>query len=65
MPPFNVSLGAHHMLVQVSEHAQSFIRCLLRHNTSARLGTKGGLKEVLSHPWLAEVDINARLMRPG
>ena len=37
----------------LSFNCTSFIRGLLRHKTEYRLGSKGGVSEVLSHLWLA------------
>ena len=39
----------------MSKEAEDFISKLLEKNPSKRLGTKGGLVEVLSHPWFANL----------
>lgn len=40
----------------MSKECQDFISQLLQKDPSKRLGTKAGLKEVLSHPWFDCLD---------
>lgn len=40
----------------MSANCQNFITRLLEKNPANRLGSRGGLEEVLTHPWLAELD---------
>lgn len=35
---------------------QDFISKLLEKDPAKRLGTKDGIREVLAHPWLADID---------
>ena len=42
--------------IPMSENCRAFISRLLDKNPQHRLGTRGGLEEVLSHPWFAELD---------
>lgn len=42
--------------ISMSENCRAFISKLLDKNPANRLGTKGGLAEVLAHPWFAELD---------
>lgn len=42
--------------------AANFINKLLKRKPSERLGT-GGIKEVLSHPWLKEIDWSKMLSK--
>jgi serine/threonine kinase 32 len=44
-----------HKIVMSSE-CKDFITKLLEKNSQNRLGTAGGLQEVLNHPWLAQLD---------
>jgi len=41
----------------MSENCKNFITRLLEKNPANRLGTKGGIEEVLAHPWFAEEDV--------
>ena len=43
---------------RLSKECKKFFWELLDKNVSTRLGTKGGLKEILEHPWLSGIDIN-------
>lgn len=43
--------------IAMSENCKDFINKLLEKNAANRLGTKGGVEEVLSHPWLQDLDI--------
>ena len=42
--------------IQMSDNCKDFITKLLEKTPSNRLGTQGGLQEVLAHPWFAELD---------
>lgn len=42
--------------IAMSENCKNFITRLLEKNPANRLGSRGGLEEVLSHPWFAELD---------
>lgn len=43
--------------IAMSENCKNFITRLLEKNPANRLGTKGGIEEVLAHPWFAEEDV--------
>ena len=40
----------------MSDECKDFISKLLEKKPENRLGTQGGLDEVLAHPWFAEID---------
>ena len=40
----------------MSEDCKDFISKLLDKNEATRLGTRGGIDEVLAHPWLDAID---------
>lgn len=42
--------------IMMSENCKNFITRLLEKNPANRLGSRGGLEEVLTHPWFAELD---------
>jgi len=42
--------------ISMSENCKNFITRLLEKNPANRLGSRGGLEEVLAHPWFAELD---------
>ena len=42
--------------IQMSDNCKDFITKLLEKTPANRLGTRGGLEEVLAHPWFAELD---------
>jgi serum/glucocorticoid-regulated kinase 2 len=39
----------------MSKEAEDFISKLLEKNPSKRLGSNGGIVEILSHPWFANL----------
>ena len=41
---------------QLSDQCKDFIEKLLKHSPNDRLGSKDGVKEVLQHPWLRDLD---------
>ena len=43
----------------LSDKCQDFIRQLLMKDPAKRLGSKGGVDEVLAHPWFKELDAKA------
>lgn len=42
--------------IHMSQNCQDFITGLLQKEPSMRLGSKNGIREVLDHPWLRELD---------
>jgi serum/glucocorticoid-regulated kinase 2 len=42
--------------IMMSENCKNFITRLLEKNPANRLGSRGGLEEVLAHPWFQELD---------
>ena len=42
--------------IQMSAQCKDFITKLLDKKPESRLGTSGGNKEILSHPWFAGID---------
>jgi serum/glucocorticoid-regulated kinase 2 len=47
------------MGIKISENAKDIINKLLNKDPTIRLGTKGGIDEILKHPWFSDVDIQA------
>jgi serum/glucocorticoid-regulated kinase 2 len=47
--------------IKLSEPCQNFIKRLLDKNPKARLGSNGGMKEVLSDPWLSTINVEAMM----
>ena len=47
--------------ISMSADCKDFISKLLNKNEADRLGTRGGIEEVLSHPWLDELDADSIL----
>jgi protein kinase A len=47
--------------VPMSPEAYDFITQLLDKNPKTRLGSKGGFKEVMTHPWMDKIDTQALL----
>ena len=47
--------------LQYSDELVDLIIRLLQKDPKQRLGTNGGYREILSHPWFAEVDLEALL----
>lgn len=47
--------------IAMSEECKHFINGLLDKNPANRLGTKGGLKEIISHPFFADLDVQKML----
>lgn len=41
----------------MSDEVKDLILCLLEKDASKRLGTEGGLKEVLSHDWFSDLNV--------
>ena len=46
---------------QISENCKDFIRKCLAKDPSNRLGSNGGMDEIINHPWFADVNV-AKLM---
>jgi len=42
--------------ISMSAECQSFISLLLEKDPAKRLGTKNGIREILAHPWLGDID---------
>lgn len=42
--------------ISMSEECKDFISKCLSKNPKERLGTNGGIKDILSHPWYASID---------
>jgi len=40
----------------MSQDCQNFISALLEKDPAKRMGTKDGIREILNHPWLADID---------
>jgi serum/glucocorticoid-regulated kinase 2 len=49
--------------IYMSAECKDFISRLLNKDPAQRLGTKGGISEVLSHPWLKGIDNKALLSK--
>ena len=49
--------------IQMSAQSKDFITKLLDKKPENRLGTSGGIKEILSHPWFADIDQDAMLRK--
>ena len=47
----------------MSPEAYDFITKLLDKNPKTRLGSKGGFKEVMTHPWMDKIDTQALLQK--
>jgi len=47
--------------IKLSEPCQNFIKRLLDKNPKTRLGSNGGMKEVLADPWLSMIPIDAMM----
>jgi len=45
--------------ITMSEDSKDFIKLLLSKNPAQRLGTNGGLEEILSHPWFNDLNKEA------
>jgi serine/threonine protein kinase len=45
----------------MSPECKDFIKRLCDKNPDTRLGSKGDMKELLDHPWLSCVNVNALL----
>jgi len=43
--------------LEYSDEFVDIVEKLLDKNQKTRLGTQGGVKEILSHPWFADLDI--------
>ena len=41
----------------MSEECKDFINGCLKKKPDERLGTKGGLDEILAHPWFKDLDV--------
>ena len=56
------------MQIKISDEAKDIILKLVCKDSTIRLGTKGGVDEILSHPWFAEINLddmmNKRLVPP-
>jgi serine/threonine protein kinase len=42
----------------MTEECQDFIRKCLKKDSKERLGTTGGLEEIISHPWFSDISMN-------
>ncbi len=42
----------------MTEECKDFIRKCLKKDPEERLGAKGGLEEITSHPWFSDININ-------
>ncbi len=54
--------------IAMSEESKDFIKLLLSKDPAQRLGTNGGLEEILSHPWLADLSreqLEAKEIQPA
>ena len=49
--------------IPMSEDCKDFITKLLDKKYTSRLGSNGGLQEILSHPWFSDLDQSAMLMK--
>ena len=49
--------------INVSEEVKDLITKLLEKNKMQRLGQKGGVDEVIKHPWFASLDIDSLLKK--
>lgn len=47
--------------ISMSADCQSFISMLLEKDPAKRLGTKDGIREILNHPWLQDIDTDKLL----
>ena len=47
--------------VEISEDCRDFISKLLDKNPNTRLGATNSVDEVMSHPWLSEIDVDLML----
>ena len=52
-----IAAHIHPQPVKLSDNCKDFINQLLNKDQSKRLGTAGGWKEVVSHPWLKDINI--------
>ena len=52
----SVNFPDHRFDIKISENCKDFILKLLRKQEKDRLGTEGGSQEILSHPWLSEIN---------
>ena len=42
--------------IAMSDECKDFISCCLKKSPTERLGSNGGLEEILKHPWFADLD---------
>ena len=47
----------------MSPNCRDFISKLLDKKPDTRLGSKGGVDEVMSHPWLSDINVNKLLTK--
>ena len=47
--------------IYMSDDCKDFISKLLNKDPKQRLGTNGGIQEVLTHPWLKSIDVSKLL----
>jgi serine/threonine protein kinase len=49
--------------IKMSEECKDFLTKCLQKKPADRLGTHGGIKEIMQHPWFSDIDVNALLAR--
>ena len=49
--------------ISISPLAKDFINKCLKKDPMERLGSEGGLKEILNHPWFGEFDYDTMLKK--
>ena len=45
--------------IPMTNECKDFIEKCLKKNPTERLGTVGGLEEILAHPWIQSIDLEA------
>ena len=49
--------------IAMSDHCKDFINKCLAKTPATRIGTQGGVEEILSHPWFSNIDQTALLTK--
>ena len=49
--------------IKMSLECQDFLTKCLAKKPAERLGTIGGVKEILQHPWFSDINVNSLLTR--
>lgn len=49
--------------IKMSEECKDFLTKCLAKKAEDRLGTQGGVNEVVQHPWFSDIDIDALMNR--